>query len=71
MLKGVTAGSQPLRRLELALTTCQQLCIKPVLPQCACPRTIELCQQIGYEFAVQLHASPLNAAHRQVAACAS
>jgi hypothetical protein len=58
MLNGVAAGSQPLRRLELALTSCQQLCINPVLPQCACHRTIELCRQLGYELAVQLSATP-------------
>jgi hypothetical protein len=71
MLRGVTAGSQPLRRLELALTTCQQLCIKPVLPQCACQRTIELCQQTGYEFAVQSQASLLKPARQQMAVCAN
>jgi hypothetical protein len=70
MLRGVTAESQPLRRLELALTTCQQLCIKPVLPQCACHRTIELCQQLGYECAVQLQAPPLNAPRQRAAVCA-
>jgi hypothetical protein len=53
MLKGVAAGGQPLRRLELTLTACQQLCVAPVLPQCDCHRTVELCQQLGYEFAVQ------------------
>jgi hypothetical protein len=53
MLKGVTANSQPLRRLEMVLQACQQLCIKAVLPHCACQRTMAQCRQLGYEFAVQ------------------
>lgn len=71
MLTGVTAGSQPLRRLELVLNTCQQLCIKPVLPHCACHRTIELCRQLGYEFAVQFNVPQVNAARQPVVAFAS
>lgn len=54
MMKGVTASSQPLRRLELVLTTCQQLGIKAVLPECGCQKTIAQCRQLGYEFAVQM-----------------
>jgi hypothetical protein len=71
MLKGVAAGSQPLRRLELAMTTCQQLCIKPVLPECTCHNTVELCQELGYEFAVQLQPAPINAPRPLVATCAN
>ena len=64
-LNGATPGSQPLRRLELALTTCQQLCINPVLPQCNCNRTIELCRQLGYGLAVQLFSPSMSAACQQ------
>lgn len=53
MLTGVAASSQPLRRLELVLTTCRQLGIKAVLPACGCQRTVAQCRQLGYEFAVQ------------------
>ena len=53
MLKGATQSSQPLRRLELVLAACQQICIKPVLPNCACQSTISLCRQLGYEYAVK------------------
>jgi pSer/pThr/pTyr-binding forkhead associated (FHA) protein len=52
MLKGVTASSQPLRRLELVLTSCQQLGITAILPHCSCQKTVAQCQQLGYEFAI-------------------
>lgn len=70
MLKGVTASSQPLRRLELVLSTCEQLGIKAVLPQCACQRTIAQCRQLGYEFAVQTMTAHENADRRNVVALA-
>ena len=54
MLKGVTAGSQPLRRLQQVLATCQQFGITAVLPHFACQRTIAQCRQLGYELALQL-----------------
>ncbi len=53
MLKGLTVSSQPLRRLEQVLTSCQQLSIKAVLPHCTCQKTIAQCRQLGYEFAIQ------------------
>jgi pSer/pThr/pTyr-binding forkhead associated (FHA) protein/EAL domain-containing protein (putative c-di-GMP-specific phosphodiesterase class I) len=71
MLKGATASSQPLRRLELVLTTCQQLGIKAVLPHCACQRTIAQCRQLGYEFAVQTTPPRENVDRRNVVALAS
>ena len=37
MVKGVTANSQPLRRLEMVLTTCRQLAIKPGPARAALP----------------------------------
>lgn len=52
MLAGVAANSQPLRRLELVLTSCRQLGIKAVLPPCPCQKTIAQCRQLGYEFAM-------------------
>jgi pSer/pThr/pTyr-binding forkhead associated (FHA) protein/EAL domain-containing protein (putative c-di-GMP-specific phosphodiesterase class I) len=58
MLNGLAASSRPLSRLELVLTTCQELGIKAVLPHCACQNTIAQCRQLGYEFAV--HAVPSN-----------
>jgi pSer/pThr/pTyr-binding forkhead associated (FHA) protein len=53
MLRGAISSSQPLSRLELVLKTCEQLGIKPVLPQCTCQGTIDKCRQIGYEFILQ------------------
>jgi pSer/pThr/pTyr-binding forkhead associated (FHA) protein len=70
MMKGVTASSQPLRRLELVLTTCQQLGIKAVLPECGCQRTIAQCRQLGYEFAVQTLTPGEAADHRNMVAVA-
>jgi pSer/pThr/pTyr-binding forkhead associated (FHA) protein len=70
MLKGVTAGGQPLRRLELVLTTCQQLGIKAVLPECSCQRTMAQCRQLGYEFAIQTGASPAAVDHHAAVAMA-
>lgn len=68
MLKGLEAGSRPLRRLELVLTTCQELGVKPVLPFCDDPNTIALCQQLGYELAVKTITSSEEADHRNVLA---
>ena len=53
MLRGVTAGSQPARRLEQVLTACQRLGIKAVLPLCSCERTVAHCRQMGYELGLQ------------------
>lgn len=53
MLQGLTTSSRPLGRLELVLTTCQELNIKPVLPQCDCPKTMDQCRQLGYQFSLQ------------------
>jgi hypothetical protein len=58
MLKGLKAYSQPLSRLELVLTACQELGIKAVLPHCTCQSTIAQCRRLGYEFAVQATAMP-------------
>ncbi len=52
MLKGVTAGSQPLRRLQQVLAACQQFGIAAVLPNFACQRTIAQCRQLGYELTI-------------------
>jgi hypothetical protein len=52
MLKGVTAGSQPLRRLQQVLAACQQFGIAAVLPNFACQRTIGQCRQLGYELTI-------------------
>lgn len=49
MLEGVTARDQALRRLELVLSTCQELSIKVVLPACECERTKARCQELGYQ----------------------
>ena len=70
MLKGVTDSSQPLRRLELVLTSCRQLGIKAVLPHCACQRTSAQCRQLGYEFAVEPTARREQAERRPVPALA-
>jgi pSer/pThr/pTyr-binding forkhead associated (FHA) protein len=61
MLKGVTAGSQPLRRLQQVLAACQQFGIAAVLPHFACQRTIAQCRQLGYELAIQLATPQENA----------
>ena len=61
MLKGVTAGSQPLRRLQQVLAACQQFGIAAVLPHFACQRTIAQCRQLGYELAIQLATPQVNA----------
>src|SRR6202030_1150131 len=61
MLKGVTAGSQPLRRLQQMLAACQQFGIAAVLPHFACQRTIAQCRQLGYELAIQLATPQENA----------
>ena len=53
MLRGVMSSSQPLRRVELVLATCEQLGIRAILPHCNCQRTLAQCKQIGYEFAFQ------------------
>ncbi len=53
MLKGVAPGSQPLRRLEQVLATCDQRGVKAVLPHDACQNTIAQCRQLGYELALQ------------------
>ncbi len=71
MLTGVTASSQPVRRLELVLTTCRQLGIKVVLPACACQRTVAQCRQLGYEFAVQTMMPNERADRRHAVALAS
>jgi hypothetical protein len=52
MLKGVTAGSQPLRRLQQVLAACQQFGIAAVLPNFGCQRTIGQCRQLGYELTI-------------------
>jgi hypothetical protein len=70
MMKGVTASSQPLRRLELVLTTCQQLGIKAVLPECGCQKTIAQCRQLGYEFAVHMLTPGVAADHSNMVAVA-
>jgi pSer/pThr/pTyr-binding forkhead associated (FHA) protein/EAL domain-containing protein (putative c-di-GMP-specific phosphodiesterase class I) len=51
MLRSVTPGSQPARRLEVVRATCEQLGIKPVLPLCESQQTIQQCRQLGYELA--------------------
>jgi hypothetical protein len=71
MLKGVTASSQPLRRLELVLTTCQQLGITAILPHCTCQKTVAQCQQLGYEFAIQTMTPNEKADRRNVVVLAS
>ncbi len=53
MLKGVTAGSQPLRRLQQVLAACQQFGIAAVLPNFSCQRTLGQCRQLGYELTIQ------------------
>jgi pSer/pThr/pTyr-binding forkhead associated (FHA) protein len=53
LLKGVGPTTPAMRRLELVLTTCQQLGIKAVLPACTDENTIAECEKIGYEFAIQ------------------
>lgn len=70
MLKGVTASGQPLRRLELVLTTCQQLGIKAVLPECGCQRTTAQCRQLGYEFTIGAPQAHEAAEHRDAVAVA-
>jgi hypothetical protein len=64
MVKGVTATSQPLRRLETVLATSRQLGIKAVLPHCDCEKTMAHCKQLGYEFAVVTATS-----HQEAADC--
>jgi len=53
LLKGVGPTSPAMRRLELVLTTCQQLGIKAVLPHCEDENTIAECEKLGYEFGIQ------------------
>lgn len=66
MLKSVTPASQPLRRLELVRTTCEQLGIKPVLPQFNCQRTLQQCRQLGYDLALRAAQSHANADRRKL-----
>jgi pSer/pThr/pTyr-binding forkhead associated (FHA) protein len=71
MLKGVTAGSQPLRRLQQVLAACQQFGIAAVLPNFACQRTIAQCRQLGYELAIQTAAQRDVTNHHDLVALAS
>ena len=49
MLKDLASSRQPLRRLESVRAACDQLEIKPVLPQTTCPQTIDQCREVGYD----------------------
>ncbi len=71
MLTGATANSQALRRLELVLTTCQQVGIKAVLPHGDSPSTLAQCQQLGCEFAMQTGSPSEKADHHNVVCLAS
>lgn len=53
LLKGLGPTSPAMRRLELVLTTCQQLGIKAVLPHCEDENIIAECEKLGYEFAIE------------------
>jgi hypothetical protein len=71
MLKGVAPGSQPLRRLEQVLATCDQRGVKPVLPHSACQKTIAQCRQLGYQLAIQTTNHDENASRQNLAALVS
>ncbi len=71
MLRGIAPASQPLRRLELVLATCQQLGIKAVVPSSKCERTMAICQQIGYELALQEITADVPSSHQHLAAAGS
>lgn len=49
MTKDLTTNRQPLRRLESLLAACEELAIKPVLPQIEPGHTVSLCQEIGFD----------------------
>ena len=58
MTKDLTSTRQPLRRLESLWAACEELLIKPVLPQNDSGHVLALCQDLGFDLILQ------SAAHR-------
>lgn len=53
MTKDLTSSRQPLRRLESLLSACDELTIKPILPQCDSGHALALCQEIGFDLVLE------------------
>jgi hypothetical protein len=53
MTKDVASNRQSLRRLESLLNACNGLMIKPILPCKECGHTVAICQEMGFDLALQ------------------
>jgi hypothetical protein len=53
MTKDLTSTRQPMRRLESLLAACEELVIKPVLPQNDSGHVVAMCQEIGFDLVLQ------------------
>jgi EAL domain-containing protein (putative c-di-GMP-specific phosphodiesterase class I) len=53
MTKDLTSTRQPLRRLESLLSACEDLEIKAILPPMDSGSVVGLCQEIGFDLALQ------------------
>lgn len=53
MIKDLTLTRQPLRRLESLFSACEELMIKPVLPNNEAGNVLPLCQEIGFDLVLR------------------
>jgi EAL domain-containing protein (putative c-di-GMP-specific phosphodiesterase class I) len=53
MTKDLATNRQSVRRLESLLSACNGLLIKPILPFKECSHTVTVCQEMGFDLALQ------------------
>ncbi len=60
MTKDLTVTRQPLRRLQSLLDACNELAIKPVLPNSEPGTALALCQEIGFDLVLSSSTRPVS-----------
>ncbi len=58
MTRDLAVSRQPLRRLESLLDACNELVIKPVLPNDDAGTTLAICQEMGFDLALSRPSKP-------------